>query len=163
MPNNIVYPNYNNVFTNVLNCLCAPSINITRNGRQWSRTDAVCGDTVNRKVLSLTQPPGYLGTSQKMAYGKYCRTRPGLTTFANKKTQDRTVNPSYVQQPTCTSLGKQRDARRLTCQITNIHPRVAQKMQCVNNQTCRVADFAPAVRPLPTAFPNNQGPFKMYF
>lgn len=158
--------NYNNMFTNVVTCYCDPNkTNIAMNNVIWFRNDMMCGNITepNSKVLSLTQPPGYLGTSKKMAYGKFCRTTPGLTTFANKKVQDKIVQPAtFVQQPACTSLGKRRDARQSACRLTSIHPRVAQKIQCVNNQTCRVSDFTERAHSLQLAFENNLPPFKKY-
>ena len=155
--------NFNNVFSTILSCYCNPEKTDISYNKVWYRCDSTCGkmNQGSMKLLSLTQPPNYLGTSQKMLYGSNCRTVPGLTTFANKKVQDKTVKPTYIQQPACTHLGKERDAQRLNCQLSSIHPRVAKKMQCVNTRTCRINDFTP-LRPTITKYTNNLPPFKMY-
>jgi hypothetical protein len=116
---------------------------------RYARNTALCRTTpqLNYKVQTINRQPGFTGMSQKMAYGLYTRTTPGLTTFANKKVPDNSVRTTFTTQRRCLGLGNRIDARLQNCQITNIHPSIQRKMTCVNTRTCKVSDATP-LRPL---------------
>jgi hypothetical protein len=153
-----------------LTCFCGPNSNLVIKNNliatgppvvyvpnRYSRNNPlpVCAGGVSqitRKLQAATKPPGFTGMSQKMAYGLYSRTTPGLSTFANKKVENKAVPRTFVNQANCMSMGIARPCA-LNPQISNIHSSVQQKMNCVNNRVCKVSDSTPLrpFRTLPTS------------
>jgi len=156
------------IYTGQLSCFCGPNANLVIKNNliatgppvvyvanRYSRNSLVCGGSISqstRKLQVANKPPGFTGMSQKMAYGLNARTTPGLSTFANKKVENKAVPRTFVRQATCMNMGIARPCA-LKPQSSNIHPSVQQKINCVNNRVCKVSDATP-LRPLRT-FPTS--------
>jgi len=79
--------------------------NTSRNGecgpRCEGRCEMVCNTIPQARLKNniLKHNSNYIGTSKRMAYGKYMNTTPGMETFANKKYE--ALQPSVQYKKTC--------------------------------------------------------------
>ena len=138
------------VFNSETRCFCDPTKSnlydpITKNlvvgALRAPRKEAACGlrPQPQEKLLSLKQPPNYLGISSKMAYGLHSRTTPGLSNKFNKKVMDKAVSrtPIYQENASCGNIiGSKLVKRQQPCKLLNIHPSVQRKQTCFSQRFC---------------------------